>query len=54
MDGELAVLVEPEQRGRSLDPDEPLAATVARIERAFDLVADGLAGYAVMTSGERA
>ena len=29
------------------DPNETLAATVARIERAFDLVAQGLAGYAV-------
>jgi hypothetical protein len=29
------------------DPDETLAQTVARIERAFDLVAQGLAGYAV-------
>jgi AcrR family transcriptional regulator len=35
--------------GATAGSDETLAATVRRIERAFDLVAQGLAGYAVKT-----
>jgi AcrR family transcriptional regulator len=32
--------------GPAADPNETLVAAVVRIERAFDLIADGLAGYA--------